>query len=152
MCSSDLKRPFPLLAAAIGKVGSSVCAIMPERLAAGDPTKPITEVVGSGPFRFLKDEYVIGSHAAMVPFEKYVPRDEPPSFTSGGHKAMVDRVEWKMIPDAATAANALLTGEVDWLEMPMPDLLPMLKRSPDIVLGRLDDWGFISQQIGRAHV
>ena len=50
-----------------------------------------------------------------------------------------------MIPDAATAANALVTGEVDWIEMPMPDLLPMLQRAPNVVTGRLDDWGFISQ-------
>jgi peptide/nickel transport system substrate-binding protein len=34
---------------------------------------------------------------------------------------------------------------VDWLEMPLPDLLPMLKRSPNVVTGRLDDWGVISQ-------
>ena len=88
---------------------------------------------------------MIGSHAALVPFERYVPRDEPPSFTSGGHRVLVDRVEWKMIPDAATAANALVTGEVDWLEMPMPDLLPMLQRAPNVVTGRLDKWGFISQ-------
>ena len=39
-----LKQPFPLLAAALGKPGSMVCAIMPERLAAGDRGKPITEV------------------------------------------------------------------------------------------------------------
>ncbi len=83
---------------------------------------------------------MIGSHAAMVPFETYVPRDEPPSFTSGGHRVLVDRVEWKMIPDAATAANAMVTGEVDWLEMPLPDLLPMLQRAPergDRAAGRL---------------
>ena len=80
-----------------------------------------------------------------MPFERYVPRDEPASFTSGGHRVLVDRMEWKMIPDAATAANALVTGEIDWLEMPMPDLLPMLQRAPNVVTGRLDDWGFISQ-------
>jgi peptide/nickel transport system substrate-binding protein len=120
--------------------------MVPERIANGtDPYKQMTEAIGSGPFRFLADEYVIGSHAAMVPFERYVPRDEPASFTAGGHRVLVDRVEWKMIPDAATAANAMATGEVDWLEMPMPDLLPMLQRAPNVKIGRLDDWGFISQ-------
>ena len=120
--------------------------MVPERIANGtDPFKQMTEIVGSGPFRFLKDEYVIGSHAALVPFEHYIPRDEPASFTSGGHRVLVDRVEWKMIPDPATAANALVTGEIDWLEMPMPDLLAMLQRAPNVVTGRLDQWGFISQ-------
>jgi peptide/nickel transport system substrate-binding protein len=140
-----LKKPFPALPTLLSKF-QTACIMVPQRIAEGtDPYKQMTSTIGSGPFRFLADEYVIGSHAAMVPFEKYVPRDEPASFTSGGHKVLVDRVEWKMIPDAATAANALLTGEVDWLEMPMPDLLPLLKKSSDIVVGRLDDWGFISQ-------
>ena len=140
-----LKKPFPALPTLLSKFQTAM-VVVPERIANGtDPYKQMKETIGSGPFRFLADEYVIGSHAAMVPFDKYVPRDEAPSFTSGGHRVLVDRVEWKMIPDAATAANALLTGEVDWLEMPMPDLLPMLKKSPNVVLGRLDDFGFISQ-------
>ena len=140
-----LKKPFPGLPTLLSKF-QTACIMVPERIAAGtDPYKQMKETIGSGPFRFLPDEYVIGSHAAMIPFDKYVPRDEPASFTSGGHKVLVDRVEWKMIPDAATAANALLTGEVDWLEMPMPDLVPMLKKSPNVMVGRLDDWGFISQ-------
>src|SRR4051812_9570880 len=125
-----LKKRFPALPKLLSKF-QTAAVMVPERIAAGtDPFKQMTEIVGSGPFRFLANEYVIGSHAALVPFERYVPRDEPASFTSGGHRVMVDRVEWKMIPDAATGANALVTGEVDWLEMPMPDLLPVLKRAP----------------------
>src|SRR3954451_3645299 len=45
-----LKRPFPLLPAALGKPGSTICAIMPERLSGGEWTKPIAEAIGSGPF------------------------------------------------------------------------------------------------------
>ena len=41
-------------------------------------------------------------------------------------------------------ANALITGEIDWIEMPVPDLLPMMRRA-GAVTERLDDWGFISQ-------
>ncbi len=74
-----------------------------------------------------------------------MPRDEKPSFTSGGHKVLIDRMEWKMIPDASTAANALATGEIDWLEMPLPDLLPVLRGAPNVKIGRLDEYGFISQ-------
>src|ERR1700722_345586 len=140
-----LKKKFPALPKLLSKF-QTAAVMVPERIANGtDPYKQMTEAIGSGPFRFLADEYVIGSHAAMTPFERYVPRDEPASFTSGGHRVLVDRVEWKTIPDAATAANALVTGEVDWVEMPLPDLLPVLKRAPDVVIGRLDDWGFISQ-------
>ena len=90
---------------------------MPERLALTDPFKQIPEAIGSGPFRCLADEYVPGSHAAFAKFDRYVPRDEPASFTAGGYRVLVDRVEWRIIPDAATAANALMTGEVDWIEI-----------------------------------
>ncbi|HME26868.1 MAG TPA: ABC transporter substrate-binding protein [Acetobacteraceae bacterium] len=140
-----LRKRFPALPKLLSKF-QTAAVMVPERIATGtDPFKQMTEIVGSGPFRFLKDEYVIGSHAALVPFERYVPRDEPASFTSGGHRVLVDRVEWQMIPDPATAAVAMVTGEVDWLEMPMPDLLSMLRRAPNVVTGRLDQWGFISQ-------
>ncbi len=139
-----LKKPFPALPTLLSKF-QTAAVMMPSRLAATDPHKQVTTPIGSGPFRFHQDEYVIGSFASLSRFDKYVPRDEPASFTSGGHRVMVDRVEWKMIPDPGTAANALLTGEVDWLEMPLPDLVPMLQRSPNVVTGRLDDWGFISQ-------
>ena len=140
-----LSKKFPALPKLLSKF-QTAAVMVPERIATGtDPFKQMKETIGSGPFRFLADEYVIGSHAAMIPFERYMPRDEPASFTSGGHRVLVDRVEWKMIPDPATAGNALVTGEVDWLEMPMPDLLPILSRAPNVVVGRLDKWGFISQ-------
>jgi peptide/nickel transport system substrate-binding protein len=139
-----LNRRFPPLPKALSKF-QTAAVMVPERLANTDPFKQMPEAIGSGPFRFLKDEYVIGSHAALVPWERYVPRDEKPSFTAGGHKVLIDRMEWKMIPDASTAANALATGEIDWLEMVLPDLLPVLRRAPAVKIGRIDEYGFISQ-------
>src|SRR5215510_1160075 len=109
-----LKKPFPLLAHFLSKVQPQP-VIVPARLAATDPFKQLTEIVGCGPFRFLPDEYVSGSSAAFSRFDKYVPRQEPASYTAGGRKVLLDRVEWRVIPDAATAANALSAGEVDWI-------------------------------------
>jgi peptide/nickel transport system substrate-binding protein len=54
---------------------------------------------------------------------------------------LVDRVEWQIIPDPATAANALVTGSVDWLDSPLPDLLPMLKTKSDVVVAPVDIYG-----------
>ena len=122
-----LRKPFPLLPHFLSKVQPQP-VMMPARLAATDPFKQVTEIVGSGPFRFLDKEYVSGSFAAFAKFDRYVPRNEPPSYTAGGHHVLLDRVEWRVIPDSATAANALTAGEVDWLELPQPDLVPMLKR------------------------
>ncbi len=135
-----LKRPFPLLIDAIAVQNSF---IMPERLAKTDPFKAITEVVGSGPFRFLKDEFVAGSAAAWEKFDGYVPRQEPAEWTSGGKVAHFQRIEWKIIPDAATASAALQNGEVDWYEQAQIDLVPMLKRSKDIVIGPSNPQGYV---------
>ena len=135
-----LKKPFPLLPHFLSKVQPSP-VMMPERLAATDPSKQVTEVVGSGPFRFLPGEWVTGASAAFAKFEKYTPRAEPASYTAGGKRVLVDRVEWRVIPDSATAANALITGEVDWLELPQPDLIPMLKKAAGVQTGLLDIYG-----------
>ena len=57
-----LKKPFVLLPVTLGKYAAgNLCAIMPERLASTDPYDQVTEMVGSGPFRFKKDEWVHGS-------------------------------------------------------------------------------------------
>ncbi len=117
--------------------------MMPERLAKTDPFKAITEVVGSGPFRFLKDEFVAGSSAAWEKFDGYVPRQEPAEWTSGGKVANFQRIEWKIIPDAATASAALQNGEVDWYEQAQADLVPLLQRNSDIVVAPSNPQGYI---------
>lgn len=132
-----MKKPFFQLTRALAKTQPTP-VIMPERLALTDPYKQVTEVVGSGAFRFLKDEFVAGSAAAFAKFDRYVPREEPTSFAAGAHRALVDQVEWHVIPDAATAAGALLAGEVDWVEMPLPDLIPKLRQSSDITVAPVD--------------
>jgi peptide/nickel transport system substrate-binding protein len=135
-----LRKPFASLPYALAKTQPSP-VIMPARLANTDPFKQIPEVIGSGPFRYVPDEYVSGHRAVFAKFDRYSPRDEPVSFTSGGLRVMVDRVEWRIIPDAATAANALVSGEVDWLDSPLPDLLPMLAKSSGVTVAPVDIYG-----------
>jgi peptide/nickel transport system substrate-binding protein len=137
----NLKTPFPLLINALGKLSSNVPFMMPERLAETDPFKQIPEAVGSGPFKFVKAEWVPGNKAVFVKNTEYVPRKEPPSFASGGKVAKVDRVEWLYIPDSATASAALNAGEVDWYEQPPTDLLPVFAGNPDVVVATVDPLG-----------
>jgi peptide/nickel transport system substrate-binding protein len=109
-----LKRPFPLLATALGKSPSNFPAIMPERVARTDAFTAVTDMVGSGPFRFNAAERVVGAFLAYERFAAYVPRpDGTPDWTAGPKIAHFDRVEWHVIPDPATAAGALQTGEMD---------------------------------------
>jgi peptide/nickel transport system substrate-binding protein len=139
-----LKRPFPLLLAALGKPGSNICAMMPERLALTDPFKQVTEMTGSGPFRFKADEHVAGAKAVYERNTAYVAREgSVASFTAGPKIVHVDRVEWNVIPDAGTAAAAMQAGEMDWWEAPTFDLLPLLKRNADLVVPPPDPLGFL---------
>ncbi|MCW3474059.1 ABC transporter substrate-binding protein [Limobrevibacterium gyesilva] len=136
-----LTSPFPHLPYALG---AAACFIMPERIAKTDAFTQIPDYVGSGPFRFLRNEWVAGASAAYARFEGYVPRQEPPSFWSGGKVAHFDRVEWQVLPDPSTAAAALQRGEVDWVEQPLFDLVPTLRKSPGIKIDALDRLGNVA--------
>ena len=129
-----LKRPCGLVLESIGKISSKVPFMMPERLARTDPFEQVPEIIGSGPFRFSRDEWVPGSKVVYTRNEDYAPRSEPPSFADGGKLAGVDSVEWLYFPDQTTAMNALINGEVDYFENPSSDLATILKTSPGIVV------------------
>ena len=136
-----LKYPFPLLLDALGKLSSNVPFMMPERLAKTDAFQQIPEAIGSGPFKFVKEEWEPGHKAVFVRNSDYVPRKEPPSFASGGKVVKVDRVEWVYIPDAATASAALNAGEADWYEQPPNDLVPVFANNPEVVVATVDPLG-----------
>ena len=135
-----LTKPFPSMAYALG---ANDCFIMPERVAKTDAFQQISDYTGSGPYKFLKDEWVSGSSAAYARNDKYAPRQEPPSYYAGGKIVNFDRVEWKIMPDPATASAALQNNEVDWWENPISDLLPLLKKSPGVKVEVLDPLGWI---------
>jgi peptide/nickel transport system substrate-binding protein len=138
-----LKKPFPKLLLALGKLGPPCCFVMPARIAATDPFQQISEYVGSGPMRFVRNEWVPGAKAVFEKFADYVPRQEPASRLAGGKNIVVDRIEWITIPDAATAAAALQNGGVDWLEGVLPDLLPVLRKNRNLVTGINDPVGLV---------
>jgi peptide/nickel transport system substrate-binding protein len=125
-----LKRPFPLLPSALGKTPSFAPVIMPERLAKTDPGTAVTEMVGSGPYKFKADERVPGVRVVYERFADYKPREGgTPDMTSGPKVANFDRVEWTVIPDPTTAAQALINAEQDWWDYATADLMPLLARS-----------------------
>jgi peptide/nickel transport system substrate-binding protein len=138
-----LKQPYPKLLYALAKNNSPCAFVMPERIAQTDPFKQIADYVGSGPMKFVKGEWVPGAKAVFEKFAGYVPRQEKPSWLSGGKQIMVDRVEWVVMPDPATAAAALQNGEIDWWENPIADLVPVLKKNRNISVDIGDPLGNI---------
>lgn len=139
-----LNKPFPLLAYALGKMAAPMCAMMPARIAEGDPDKPIAEMVGSGPFRYVADERLQGARNVYERFAGYVPRaDGTPGWTAGPKVVHFDRVEWTTITDASTASSALVTGQQDWWELASIDLVPALQQRRNVRVAVTDRTGWI---------
>lgn len=132
-----LSERFNYVEFLLGGSNGVVGAIMREKEALTDPFKPISEIVGSGPFQFNKDEYQSGSRLVYDRFAAYRPRPEPPSGFAGGKTVKVDRVEFVIIPDSITAYAALQRNEVDFLDAPSLDLLPTVANNRNIVIGEV---------------
>jgi len=127
-----LKEPYGLVIESLGKPSSNVPFIMPKRVAETPADKQITEFVGSGPFVFMKDLWRPGEKVVYEKFKGYKPRPEPASGLAGGKTVHLDRVEWVVLPDIQTAINALIAGELDMVQQPPFDLLPVLEKTKDI--------------------
>jgi peptide/nickel transport system substrate-binding protein len=125
----SLKQPFGLVEFMLAGPGSPIAGIMREADANRPASKKITEPIGSGPFRYVAAERVVGSRAVFERNPDYIPRAEPASGLAGARIVKVDRVEWIIMPDATTAANALVTGEADFWDTASPDLVPFLTQN-----------------------
>ena len=140
-----LSEPYGMVLDSLGKAGTMVPVILPAEDAARSATEQIDSAIGSGPFKMVKEEWVPGSKTVYVKNERYVPRAGKAEGMAGGKMAKVDRVELVWIPDPQTAMQALIAGEIDFLEQPSVDFLPILESSPGVKVattGRVDShWG-----------
>jgi peptide/nickel transport system substrate-binding protein len=115
--------------------------MMPARIAATPAEEQIKEIIGSGPFIFARDEWQPGRQVVYLRNPAYVPRDEPPSGSSGGKKVYLDRVVWHYIPDPWEAAEGLAAGELDWWQEPQIDFIPKIEQNPDLQTFVIDPQG-----------
>lgn len=139
-----LKHPMALVPFALGSAVGQIPAIMREADALTPPTTQVTTAIGSGPFRFNRDEWRSGAKVIYDRNPDYVPRAEPPSGLAGGRMVKVDRVEWDIMPDPATAAAALQTGEIDIWEQPSQDLIPALRANKGI---KVESYANLANQV-----
>ncbi|MGX9147941.1 ABC transporter substrate-binding protein [Mesorhizobium sp. 128a] len=135
-----LKQPLGALLLILGNGGPF---IMREKDASLSPSEQVTANIGSGPFMF---NHALAKPGASFTYDrnaKYVPRNEPADGLSGGKVVKVDRVIWDigLFADKQTAVAALQAGEVDFLESPPGDLLPVIESDPNLELQVLNKWG-----------
>ncbi|MBV9560875.1 MAG: ABC transporter substrate-binding protein [Bradyrhizobium sp.] len=142
-----LKEPYGFVLDSLAKPSARVPFMMPKRLAETPAEQQTAEQVGSGPFKFVKSEFQPGVKSVYEKNTDYVPRKEPASWLAGGKVVKVDRVEWVTMPDAQTAVNALQAGDIDFLENPPFEMLPVLRANPELTIDTLNKFGF--QTYGR---
>jgi peptide/nickel transport system substrate-binding protein len=136
-----LKKPFPSMLDALAAAPARFPAVMRAKDIIGADGKPIltqvTNAVGSGPFRFVARERNVGNLAVWERNADYAPRSEPADGLAGARTVKMDRVEWHVIPEAATAAAALTSGEVDMLERPVLDQVELLAKDRNVQIRKL---------------
>ena len=144
----QLKSPYGLVLDSLGKPSSNVPFMMPRRIAEQPAKKALgpADQIGSGPFKFVQADYQPGVKAVYVKNPDYVPRSEKPSWSAGGKVVKVDRVEWVTMPDHQTAVNALIAGEIDYMESPPHDLYSLLENAQGVkmhVINKLGSQGML---------
>lgn len=113
-----LKRPHPAL---LRQLDVTEAPIIPQHIYGagaliGHPAN--LRPVGTGPFRF--ESYAKDDQAVLVRNERYFKPGLP----------HLDRLVFRIIPEAATQVNALLRGEVDMLARVSPADVARLRRQP----------------------
>ncbi len=135
-----LTKPFGLVIEMLGTPENPLF-IHREAEAKTPSDQQITEPIGSGPFVMVKEEWVPGSKVVYKKNPLYKPRSDAPDGFAGAKLAKVNRVEWIVIPDANTATQALIKGEVDAIEIPTTDHLPLMKKAGNITIQVIDRVG-----------
>jgi peptide/nickel transport system substrate-binding protein len=135
--SIALNQPFPLMLDVLGKPNAPVPFMMPARIMQAAGAGRITEIIGSGPFMFRPAQWRAGDSMVLGRNAAYLPRQEPADFLSGGKVVHVGEVVLRVMPDQATGANALMAGEIDYMQFLPFDLLGPLAKADRVTLMEL---------------
>ncbi|MBI1773883.1 MAG: ABC transporter substrate-binding protein [Proteobacteria bacterium] len=139
-----LKEKWGLVLDSLAKIASNAAFMMRAKEASTDPAVAVTETIGSGPFRFRREDYVPGSRVVYVRNTDYIARNEPPNFYAGSKAVKIDRLEWQVMPDTNTGISALNRGEVDFMEQPPVDLLPIVRNNKDVEIRINNKLGYLA--------
>jgi peptide/nickel transport system substrate-binding protein len=126
-----LKEPFAPLLAFLA-LPSSAAAIMPKEIAEATPAGPVTQFVGTGPYRFV--EWLPNRHVKLARWDKYAPRSEPGSLYAGRRDALVDEVIYYPVGNVATRIAGVQSGDYDLADSISTDLYAQLKTDTRVSL------------------
>jgi peptide/nickel transport system substrate-binding protein len=125
-----LKEKSAIVAISLA-IPSSFGAIYPKEIAEKfPPDQRITEFVGTGPFKLAEwkpDQYI-----RMVRYDDYKPRSEPRSGYGGAKIAYVDELRWIPVPDAASRAAQIESGDLDFADDLVADAYDRLKANANV--------------------
>jgi peptide/nickel transport system substrate-binding protein len=124
----DLKTPTFGALLALANPNEQFAAIYPSEVIAAATDEPITDIVGTGPFRL--GEWIPDQSLALNRFDGYVPADGEPNGRAGNRTAEVAGIDFKFVPDPATRVLGLQTGEYDFIsEVPYDNAAQVLSDS-----------------------
>jgi len=127
-----LKSPYGLVLDTLGTTSSPSPFIMPARIAATPGTTQVSEIVGSGPFVYNRAQHRPGDRMLLRRNDNYRPRAEPVDFLAGGKVPKVEALDIRVIPDSGTAAAALQSGEIDYMQYAPFDFLAAMERDRNL--------------------
>lgn len=84
-------------------------AIMPKEIIEEAGEDPVSEIIGTGPFKFA--EWKQDQYLHLTKNEDYVPFDEPTDGLAGKREALVDDIYLYFVTDPSTRMAGLQTGE-----------------------------------------
>ena len=104
---------------------------MPKEIAEATPAGPVTEYVGTGPYRFV--EWIPNRHVKLARWDKYASRSEPGSDYAGRRDPLVDEVIFYPVGNVATRIAGVQSGDYDIADAISTDLYAQLKADARVV-------------------
>ena len=125
-----LKEKSAIVAISLA-VPNNFGAIYPKEVAEKfPPDQRISEFIGTGPFKLAEwkpDQYI-----RMVRYDDYKPRSEPRAGYGGAKIAYVDELRWIPVPDAASRAAQVESGDLDFADDLVADAYDRLKANANV--------------------
>jgi peptide/nickel transport system substrate-binding protein len=106
--------------------------IVPEEIANAAGKDQMTEIVGTGPFKFI--EHLPDRHIRAVRYDNYAARPEEPNGMAGRKTAYVDEIRFLIANEAAVRADGLTTGEYDFAGILNWDSYVRLNADPKLTM------------------